>query len=434
LIHVPVAPGDLLPVPIRQAKRLAPPGTSVEHVYLRVDGALDVPSLISALRAVVARHDVLHAGVVVVDGEPHLRIPAEVVVEFAVERVAAVPTVGDLTPDGDEGEWGAAFDPDGPLLRVAYLVSPSSGGVLVLAFDSIAFDGWALQMFFSELSAAYGAACGGREWQPTREIRQLGDYAVWQRSVLTGESRQRLVDYWRETLRGRVDALMLAHDDVTERARPVGQPRPLPAHLASGNTIVMTLSEGQAEAFARVGGAARATPHIVFLAALISRLRALTGKKSLTLLGPFACRSMPGAESIIGNLLNVLPIRVDVEDSQQRFLDLVRATRSAVLSAIAHEHLPYADLNEAVVNEALPDHRQVFVGPLTPASFVLGDVPVSRMLQPEVALYDISFFVGIEHRALRIVHRKVLFDAAWIRQLATEVFSVVEREAATLPR
>src|SRR4029077_12781238 len=96
-----------------------------------------------------------------------------------------------------------------PLLRMTLLRIGDTGYVFVLTMHHIICDGWAMPVFFHELTMLYEAfAAGGPS--PLLELSvQYGDFAVWQRAWLSGARLDEQLAYWRKQLQD-LPALQLA--------------------------------------------------------------------------------------------------------------------------------------------------------------------------------------------------------------------------------
>src|SRR5258708_28724886 len=101
------------------------------------------------------------------------------------------------------GEEARPFDlARGPLLRVAVLLLAPAQSRILLTLHHIAGDGWSFGILVRELGALYAAARTRRRAPLAPLAIQYADFAVWQRSRLTGESLAREVAFWRESLAG----------------------------------------------------------------------------------------------------------------------------------------------------------------------------------------------------------------------------------------
>jgi hypothetical protein len=73
----------------------------------------------------------------------------------------------------------------------------------LINFHHIASDGWSIDIFQKEWAAYYEAYVKNDRGfcLPALEI-QYKDYALWQRSYLSGEILEKQLSYWKEKLSG----------------------------------------------------------------------------------------------------------------------------------------------------------------------------------------------------------------------------------------
>ncbi|MES1244614.1 MAG: amino acid adenylation domain-containing protein, partial [Acidobacteriota bacterium] len=206
----------------------------------------------------------------------------------------------------------------GPLLRARLLRLGDRSSVLLLNLHHIAGDAWSIEVLLEELA---GAA-------PELPV-QYADFAAWQREWLSGEFLEREAAWWKAELAGAPTLLELPAD----RPRP-----PVPSYRGSSLTFglpaVRTLARQR-----------DATPFMVLLAAFQALLFRLTGQEDLLAGTVVSNRRRAELEGLIGLFLNTLALRGRVEP-EAGFGALVDAARGAVLSAYAHQDLPFERLIE----------------------------------------------------------------------------------------
>src|ERR1700730_139576 len=200
------------------------PGTPVYNTpnTLRLSCALNVPALEQSLNEIVRRHEVLRTTFATVEGEP---------VQLIAEALSLTVPVVDLTqlPDTERDrqaqrlaneEAQRPFDLEqGPLVRASLIRLAEDDHFFLLTMHHIISDGWALLLFFQELSTLYAAFSRGEPSQLKDLPIQYADYAAWQRTWLQGEVLEKQLAYWRKQLGGNLPVLELA----TDRPRPAVQ-------------------------------------------------------------------------------------------------------------------------------------------------------------------------------------------------------------------
>ncbi|SFI70394.1 amino acid adenylation domain-containing protein [Streptosporangium canum] len=277
------------------------PGATAIAFRLGLRGLTSAEPLRAALDAIVRRHEALRA--VAVDNAT-VEIGPPVAVPLDEHRPASAEEADALR------RAAVAHDFDitrvSPLLRATLLWSGPDSAELVLLTDHTAFDGWSLGIVMRELLD--GLTHSGGVPEPPL---QLGDVAL--REQATAGDAEALRAFWAEELAGAVPPyeLLPRPDDGPSRLRGERLVRPIdPATVA------------------RVGELAAdcgATPFAVYLTVLGMLVAGLTDRRDVVLGAAVADRAEPGLEAVVGVLVDVLPVRLRLEDG----LSLRAAVRHA---------------------------------------------------------------------------------------------------------
>ncbi|HEX4954611.1 MAG TPA: amino acid adenylation domain-containing protein, partial [Thermoanaerobaculia bacterium] len=340
------------------------PGGSVYNVplALRLTGDLSVAALLASLGAVEERHQSLRtrfAG----GGESAWQ---EVV---AARRPWPLPVVdvSGLPARSAEGEARRLMQQDmergfdlarGPLWRGLLVRLGAAEHGLLLVVHHIASDGWSLGVLTRELVALYqaggDAAAAGLAPLPV----QYGDYALWQRSWLSGELLASELAWWRQRLAGWGGLLELPWD------------RPRPAVRSSaGSALSFAVPAAVVGTLRGWGRRQGATLFMMLLGALQALLARLAGTERLVVGTPVAGRTERSTEDLIGFFVNTLVVRGDLAGSPT-VAELWGRVREELLAAWSHQEVPF----EKLVAELEPERSPSFT-PLFQVSFVLQNAP-----------------------------------------------------------
>ncbi|MGW0548752.1 MupA/Atu3671 family FMN-dependent luciferase-like monooxygenase [Streptomyces altiplanensis] len=303
---------------------------------VRLRGDLDVAALAAALDGTVARHSALHSSYRAGDdGVPvQFRSPGTTV---------GLPTADARGPQDEQRLLAVhaqpAFDLGAaPPLRALLVRHTSSHHVLSLVVHHIAFDGWSVGVFLRDLAELYAARTTGRPPALPDRVLQYDDFAVRQRERHTGAALRPSLDHWLSVLRGAPAAITLH----PERPRPA-----VPSHGAVSRPVRIDGPVFQSlNALVRREGA---TVFMAVLAAYRLLLSYESGQDDIVVGTPVAGRDTPGAEDAVGCFINLLPLRGDLS-GRPSFRDLLLRARDDVLSALAHQELPF----QRIVSELRP--------------------------------------------------------------------------------
>ena len=122
-----------------------------------------------------------------------------------------------------------------------------------------------------------------------------------------------------------------------------------------GAKVRMSIEQHDLEALTRLGATRRASLAMVLLAALNVLLYRHTGRTDIAVGVPVANRHHPGAESLVGVLVNTLVARTDLA-GEPDFGEVLDRVRAVMLDAFDHQDMPF----ELLVRELqLPAMRTV---------------------------------------------------------------------------
>jgi acyl carrier protein len=343
------------------------PGTDVYNSVfnLRFRGPLRSDALTVALTDIVQRHEILRTTFHSVEGMPVQQVhePFRVAVAHvdlchasADERDAEVRRI-------TSQQLAAPFDTDRlPLFRSTLVKLGPQDHVLIFAEHHFIHDGWSVGVLLADLRAAYAArACGDPPVLPELPI-QFVDYVAWQRADLTGAKLEALLDWWRTELAGAPPLLELPSD----RARPKAQ-------SFRGEELVAPLPEllfRTVEAMARAEGVTLYVAALSIFAALLHRL---SGAEDLVIGSTVAGRSRIELESVIGMIVNTIPLRLDVAGNPT-FRELLHRVATTCARAYAHQDLPFGHLVEAANPQRDPAYS-----PVIQVDFSFHDSPMPEL-------------------------------------------------------
>ncbi|MEV4896015.1 condensation domain-containing protein, partial [Nonomuraea sp. NPDC055795] len=381
-------------------ERLAP-GTPAHNIAMaqRLSGPLDIDALRAALATVAERHEVLRWRVPQSDGVPAVAVSPPGPVPLPVEDVTQAQVTERL-----EAEARLTFDmAAGPLWRARLLRLSDREHVLAVTAHHLVFDGWSQQVLYDDLSRAYRR-------EPPEPLRtSFGGYVAY----LGGRDQEAGLEWWRDHLEGAPSVLDLPRD----------HPRPAVQTFEGAGAA--------AEADAAVSAGVRAlaaglgsTPYAVMLAAFAQVLRRLTGRHDLIVGAPVADRRDPAFHPLTGCLVQVLPVRLRVEDADS-FETHVRRCQETLSGALAH-----LDVHLERLVDRLGPGRDLSRNPLVQVLFNMYDFTEPRLELPGVtavplppglpgALFDLTLYVGERdgRYVLQAVYNPRLFRAERIEEL-----------------
>eukprot|EP00897_Mesotaenium_endlicherianum_P001564 jgi/Mesen1/1435/ME000131S00500 len=322
----------------------------------RIEGALDVPRLESAVRALIARHEALRTLYASHDGTP-----VQVVLEEDKASLFSLPVVdlAPLAPEEQEAEVEWLFleeaqtpfhidDTSSLLMRGRVAKCGASSWVLMLTVHHIAFDEGSSAVFFRELAHVYEQG-GSAETLPPVAL-QYADFAAWNREYMSGAALSRQLVYWKDLIGVDPEPLQLALDF----------PRPIKQSFR-GASVHFSVDAALARDLRQLGQQTGGTLFMVLLAAYQALLHRYTGQERVLVGIPVGGRTLAQLDSVVGLFVNTVVAVADFgEKGEVTFLELLKQTRARVLEALDHQDVPFEKVVADVVTVRDPSRSAVF--------------------------------------------------------------------------
>jgi amino acid adenylation domain-containing protein len=321
---LPAADGDGSPVSFFQQRLWIHQGRNPEDTsynlpfMLLLRGGVNVLALEQSVSAIASRHESLRTSYrVAKNGEPlqfvtppgYVALPA-----VAVNQAQLLEALNRFLEH--------RFDlRRGPIFIARLLRLPDARHLLLFNVHHIAADAWSLKAILrTELQSAYAAFCQAQKPVLPLLTVQYRDYARAQRASDMSAD----LEYWSKTLKGYEDSLEL----------PTTYPRQRKSGATSGSFVYQYPREfaRELERLSRENGC---TMFMCLLAALAVTISRYADKEDLCIGTTTANRPDVALEPLIGFFVNILPLRMQV-DEEGSVAELLNAVRSQVLNAFEH--------------------------------------------------------------------------------------------------
>ncbi|MBP1473179.1 amino acid adenylation domain-containing protein [Frateuria sp. MAH-13] len=395
-------------------------------VAIDLHGHLDIGALRAALQDIVDRHEALRTAFIERDGIGFQQIAPVLHLDIPLLEVGRDALQGHIDQDAS-----MPFDlPAAPLFRARILRLGPEEHVLLVNMHHIVSDGYSLGVLVDELGRGYRARLGGTAAALPALPVQYADFAHWQRERLQGEALQAEVEHWKGVLQGAPTLLPLP----TDRVRP-------PVQSYRGAVHSRWLPRALCDRLHALGQSQGATLYMVLLAAFDVLLARYANIEDIAVGSSIANRNRPELEGLIGFFVNTLVVRTRVDEAAP-FTALLEQVRDTVLTAYAHQDLPFEHLVEA-----LQPVRSMSQSPWFQVMLVLQNTPMAALELPglelsirdpqiKVAKYDLSLYLTETERGLRadLEYATDLFDESSMARLLDHYQTLLEAVVATPER
>ncbi|MGW4565577.1 amino acid adenylation domain-containing protein [Streptomyces sp. NPDC004561] len=393
------------------------PDPYVMQVPLVLTGAVDPARLREAFAGLLRRHANLRAAFVVRPcGSPVQVVPETAAIPWHEHDLTGLDDTERETRlrrllDADRRH---RFDPAAPpLLRLTLVRLAGEEHVLVLTAHHILWDGWSMSRAMADVFALYARGDGAA----LPEVVPFRAYLDW----LSAQDRETALQAWRDTLAGLEEPTLVAPGAPTT---PTAPPACAVAHLDAGATDRLT-------AAARAHGL---TLNTVVQGAWALLLAAHTGRQDVVFGSTVSGRppEIPGVESIVGLLINTVPVRVRLDPGEPLHALLTRIQNQQA-GLTPHHHTSLSEIRRTTGLGELFDTSTVFQNAPWDASVLsapgLGIVPLDGQAEGFTHFpLSVDVYPG-ERLRIEVSYRTDVFDASVAQHHADRLGLLLETVA-----
>jgi len=407
------------------------PGAYVEQMTWTFEAGLNEAAFEAAWGKLAARHQPLRAAIAW-EGldEPLQLVRREVSMPLSkidwrgLEAIEQERRFEEALRD----DRGREFDlTRAPLMRCTLVRVSEERYRFIWSHHHLILDGWSLPVLLGELAEIYEALTTGREpaLGPVPPYRNFIDY-------LRGKDGSREESFWRRSLEGfRVSTplpLPPPRPNATTAAVDGGEALDSVYALQRGR---LSLEAGSAlEAFARRHALTLGT---LFRAAWAIVLGRYTGKADVVFGSVVSGRpaDLAGSESMVGLLINTLPLRVRLQDKEP-LLGWLKKIQSDQFELLSHEHTPLVQIQGwSEIPAGRPLFESILIFENYPMGRQLGErferLKITDVKAWDKTNYPINLAVSPGSPiSLEVVYDRRRFEAASITRLLGHLATLLE--------
>jgi amino acid adenylation domain-containing protein len=304
-------------------------GVDIIQVTLDWTGPLERLPFEAAWQSIARRHEILRSSFRLDDADGLVQVvDPDASIDIRWRDLPEAPAGGldDAYESFLRSDRRERFDLGrGPLVRLTILRRGGSAHRAVLTFHHAVLDGGSLRLLVEEVSAAYAAIREGRA-VPDRPGPPFRDFVRWWHATDQPGSERFWTDYLAETV----------------------LPGPLPGYLgapltgaAEPTTAETVLSLADSELVRKAASAAGLSSSTMISAAWALLRARYGGVSDVVVAVTRSCRrdSIPGAETIVGPLINTVPLRVRINE-QCTVRELLTAVNDGIGAIRKHQRTP----------------------------------------------------------------------------------------------
>ncbi|NCY25238.1 MAG: hypothetical protein EBX37_10355, partial [Alphaproteobacteria bacterium] len=359
-----------------------------------------IPSLIKAINSIVKRHEILRTFIREDNEGNSYQLVSDLTSNYIEEiKVNSIDELNERLFQDTNHIYNLSNEY--PIRVKIYKLGNSLNHYLSIVIHHIAFDGWSTDIFLKELEEHYQyykIPQATRINLPELTI-QYKDFALWQRSYLTGEMLDKQLTYWKSKLEG-YENLNLLTD----------YPRPLELDY-KGKNIYVEFDKELSISLRKVARELGVSLYSLLLSAYYLMLKSYTNQDDIVVGTPVANRHYSQIEHLIGFFVNTLALRVNI-DKSSKLAEFIKHVGSEVISAQIHQDLPFEKLvDELRVEKDISRHPifQVMFGVQSFGSNTNSKHNEDSILRPYInedkdyciAKFDLETFIDDSEEVLR---------------------------------
>ncbi len=382
---------------------------NVPLVY-RLQGKLYVSNLIKSLQYLISRYEILRTKNLIIDNEPQQIVEENVEVPFFYQKMTEINT--------DKDEWIKQITHQpismtiAPLFRVHLLEEENNHYTLVWVIHHIIIDSWSLDLLMREFWEAYINYNENKEPSLALVNYQYIDFSSWQNQLVYSDQLDETVKYWQNKLK-----------DITPVFLPAKNR--LKKQTYNGKREFFQINNALVENINKVTYTYSISEHVVLLAAYYLLLNYYTQQSDLIVGSSFANREYEEFLSVIGFLINPVPLRINLY-KVEKIQDLFSEVNQLFIEAREHQKLPFDRLLSCVKfnyeKNRAPIFQTMFDYSISESDTV--EFPGLVVKEDRFQFYYAKFELSLSFKRIRdfvegiIEYNTDLFDEYFIKNLA----------------
>lgn len=316
----------------------------------RLSGKMNVELFIRAFQLLWERHEILRTVLTMRDGEMSQHISGVHETHLAIEQLdwRSRGTKWEDVKDLLAQESMYDFDlSEGPLLKVAFIITAQDEYALVINMHHIISDGWSIEVLIKEIQRNYVLLVKNEQYKPIPLGIQYKDYAYSQRQWLKGEDASSQKSYWLEKFNKGIVNIDLSKLSLASSNE----------NLQAGR-IQIELNKETISAIDQSVRSNGYSSYLFFLASWQLLLYKLTNQSNITIGTPVANRAQNVMDQL-GFYVNTVLIESEISNSMT-VTEVFEGCKGQLMDALKSQNYPFTLLIEALHELSLPVNSMVY--------------------------------------------------------------------------
>lgn len=303
----------------------------------RITGKLSPSLLEKSINILIERHEALRTIFVEVNGAPFQKILPELIVPLEIIHI-------EKEMDGEQDELIRKHSLEhskykfdirrGPLCHFRLLVTGQQEHIFLMNFHHLVCDALSVGIFMEELVTVYQSYIDQKPVDLPPVLFTYSDYCLSEKEWLLGDEYKQQLHFWKKELAGIPDILKLPIDNHRPKIQTYNGSE---FHFSIGQELKEKLG-----VISQKNGTGLFIPLLTAFGTLLSRYSL---QDDFVIGVPVAKRNQFELESLIGVLINSLPIRFNFTEGTT-FTEAIRMTKDKFYSAFENQDVPFERLVE----------------------------------------------------------------------------------------
>lgn len=223
-----------------------------------------------------------------------------------------------------------AFDlAKAPLIRAKLYILEDESSLLLLDTHHIIVDGTSLAIIFRDFCRLYN------DELVEKNTFKCADYSVWEENFLASSDIKPYEEFWVDKFKDKdFTALNLPYDYPLSNVKSY-----------NGKKISLKIADDKFESLENLARVKNVSVYSVFLSALYVLLYKYTLQDHIIVGSPFAGRSFPDVQNLVGMFVNNIVLGKSIDDNLT-FEEFLKTVHADVLEAISNQPYPYEVLQK----------------------------------------------------------------------------------------
>ena len=228
-----------------------------------------------------------------------------------------------------------------PLIRFTVLQLDKQEYVFIVILHHIISDGWSYTMIFQELKKIYSILAKGDSVNLPQNRFEYLDYVMWEKlSLETDNNFSRMLDYWKNKLKGNIIPIRLPTDYKREVK---------PSYIC--NSEFIKIDQNTTESLKKLCKIYNVTLFEFTLTAFFLLIHTYTEQNDLIIGTSVANRDLEYSQNMLGLFTNTALYRLTIEDDKTNTIELLRQVSQINREALYNQSIPF----DLIIKELNPE-------------------------------------------------------------------------------